>query len=161
MSSIKIAKIERSESYVRDESLFFVSLFDEGRTIPSGRYAVPVRDVVRTGVRINCKADEIEEVLCKRCDALLVSEVEFNEFVSQCRSADAERAEKHNSAVEAREEEQFYVSLSGIRLKIYNDLGLEGTAWKKASVEINDEFRRRYLNTPVTSYTEYMWEPGR
>jgi len=112
-------------------------------------------------ILINCKADEVESRICQRDKAILVSAEEFEEFLSLFQAEDNERIARQSAINEKREQEQFYASLTGVRLKIYNDLGLEGTAWRKAASAINDEFRRRFHNKPQTPSNNYIWNPGR
>jgi len=107
------------------------------------------RRQVEGGILRNVSPDEAESRICKQHKAEMVSEEYFNEFLSLFQEEDNERIAHQSAINEEREKEKFYASLTGIPLKIYNELDLEGTEWKKASEAINDEFRERYLNAPV------------
>ena len=103
------------------------------------------RRTVDHGILRNISADEAESRIAKKHKAELVSEEDFNEFLSLFREEDNERITRQSAINEERKEKEFYASLTGIRLKIYNDLNLESTEeWWKANEAINDEFRRRY-----------------
>jgi|SRR5579859_384968 len=131
--SIKIAKIDSICPISGDVRY---SILDEASS-QNGR-RLPEQRILR-----NCKSDEVVSRICRN-GAQIVSPEEFEEFLSLFQAEDDERIARQSAINEQREEEQFYASLTGIRLKIYNELSLEGTPWKKAASAINDEFRARY-----------------
>lgn len=131
---IKIAKIDRICPISGD---IRYSVLDESRQAYGRRQS-------ESHILRNISSDEAEAQIAKKHRASLVSEEEFSEFLSLFQEEDEERIAHQSAINEAEEKERFYESLTGVRLKIYNDLGLEGAEWRKAVNAIDDEWRRRY-----------------
>jgi len=152
MSSVIIAKID---SICPISGKIEYSVLNEGKLL-FGRRAAEQFSL------INCKLDEAEVRIAKRHKASLVSDEEFEEFLSIFQVEDEERIARNSAEEYKREEEQFYASLTGVRFKIYNDLGLEGTEWKKAARAIDDEFDKRYRKVEFNPFRidrNNGWQP--
>lgn len=136
---MKIAKIDRvcPISGNIEYSILDENVFSCGRRQAEG------------GILRNVSPDAAESRIYKQHKAEMVSEEDFNEFLSLFQEEDNERIARQSAINEEREKEAFYASLTGIRLKIYNELGLEAAEWRNAAQAINDEFRKRshvYIN---------------
>jgi|SRR5262245_48564901 len=143
-NAICIAKIESSHKEISRSKVEYSVLYERGCSVNGWR--LPVEKVVYVPLEGNIE-DEIRRKHRFDCVQIVDAE-EFEEYVSLFHQEDEERIAKQVQENEERDEKEFYNSLQGIRLRIHQDLNLQGMPWRKAASAIDDEFRRRY-SSPV------------
>ena len=97
-----IAKIDRVV-FRGEYSSYYISIFNDGAYCPSGSCACKRRQIENNhAFPLYCRVYEIEDLICRDYKALLVSEEDFDEYVSQCASKDDARAKIKQEEVEKK-----------------------------------------------------------